>query len=613
MDKQTFLKNTSNSLRELNSDPIFRNNLYQVRTKAIQHEFLPGQSDTQFTFDFKRIWQYCDYLLSESILLLKENFDDKNYLLENIKTAAQSFEFLAKFANREERETLLINSAICYQISGYQANSFCISRLIEAEFLNQANIPQPGEIDSELTRFFRQAFINFLRREVRRMQEVSSLAIDRINGFQTTISQQIKHPDFSINDVFALTAHAFFHRSISDFSQFCLSGNLEIFEECKRKLQKSQCNFSKAGDSTFAVIVSELLAILDLFSERSTWININEYASNLLNDPIWRFYLRNLAQEKSIVEFWVSQLKAIQNHLLTSNDSFVVQMPTSAGKTFIAELAILASLTAGADTRCLYIAPYRALVNEVQSHLSNVLSKLGYRVSKLVGGFEFDTFQNFLLTQAHVLVTTPEKVDMLLRTKPDYFNEIGTIIVDEGHMIDEGISTLEDLPEGKTLLEELHEQETLGRGVLLEFLMTRLKAKIPQSRFIFISAVMPEVNSDDFVRWLCSSQQDALHIDPSERPSRQVIGKFEWRSENNGEIQYLNLPQLSTGRQPWVPSFIQRKQYYTGELTPTGRRERKSWPDINNKSQTSAMLAVRLAKTGPVLVFCAQLEMQEMS
>ncbi|MEM9807998.1 MAG: helicase-related protein, partial [Cyanobacteria bacterium P01_D01_bin.56] len=115
-----------------------------------------------------------------------------------------------------------------------------------------------------------------------------------------------------------------------------------------------------------------------------------------------------------------------------------------------------------------------------------------------------------------------------------------------------------------------------------------------------------EVKADDFVRWLCSSQQDALRIDPSERPSRQVIAKFEWRSESNGEIQYLNLPQLSTGRQPWVPSFIQRKKYYTGEFTRTGRRQRKSWPAIKNKSQTTAMLAARLAKTGPVLVFCAE-------
>ncbi len=608
MDKQTFLENTFNSLDELSADSIFRNNLSQVRARAIQQEFVPEQSTTQFTFDAKQIWQSCDYLFSESILLLNERFGDRTSLLQNIKTAAQAFEFLAKFAELKDQEILLLNAAICYHIAGYQANAFCISKLVETRFLNSQQTPPSveGGVDAELVNFFRQALIKFLRREVKQLQEISNRALVRISASQTAITQQAEEAGFPLNDVFALAAHAFFHRSLGDFSQYCLNGNFELLDTCKEKFQKSQKNFVKTGDATLGVIVSELAASLDLFRERSTWNSVHEYAGDLLQDPVWRFYLRNLALEKSIVEFWSSQLKAIQNYLLTSDDSFVVQMPTSAGKTFIAELAILAALTSRPESRCLYIAPYRALVNEIQSHLSNVLGKIGYRVSTLIGGFEFDTFQNFLLTQAHVLVTTPEKVELLLRTKPDYFEGLATIIVDEGHMIDEGIPSSEEIAEGKTLLEELHEQETLGRGVLLELLMTRLKAKLPQSRFIFLSAVMPEVNAEDFVSWLCNRPQEPLRIGQSERPSRQVIAKFEWRSASNGEIQYLNLPRLSSGRQPWVPSFIQRKQYFTGDQTPGGRRQRASWPAIDNKSQTTAMLAARLAKTGPVLVFCAQ-------
>jgi superfamily II DNA/RNA helicase len=608
MDKQTFLETTYHSLDELHSDQNFRNNLSQVRARAIQQEFVPEQSTTQFTFDTKRIWQSCNYLFSESALLLNENFGDRTALLQNIRTAAQAFEFLYKIAEPGDQEILLLNAAICYQIAGYQANAFCISKFIEANFLNQERGTPSTEKtrDAALVSFFRQALIKFLRREVRHVQDISTQALKQINASQTAITQQATQEGFPLNDVFALTAHAFFHRSLGDFVQYCLSGNLEFLDTSKGKLQKSQQNFVKAGDSTLGVVVSELTTSLDLFRERSTWGSVREYARDLLQDSVWRFYLRNLALEKSIVEFWPSQLKAIQNHLLTSDDSFVVQMPTSAGKTFIAELAILAALTNRPQSRCLYIAPYRALVNEIQSHLSNVLGKIGYRVSTLIGGFEFDTFQNFLLTQAHVLVITPEKVELLLRTKPGYFEDLTTVIVDEGHMIDEGISAPNELAEGKTLLEELHEQETLGRGVLLEFLMTRLKAKLPQVRFIFLSAVMPEVNAQDFVDWLCERPQEPLLIGQAERPSRQVIAKFEWRSSSNGEIQYLNLPTLPNGRQPWVPSFIQRKQYSTGERTPTGRPHRASWPTIDNKSQTTAMLAARLAKTGPVLVFCAQ-------
>ena len=461
-------------------------------------------------------------------------------------------------------------------------------------------------VDVALVELFRESLISFLRREIAKIREDSNVALNIISESQTTITQQAGNVKLPINDVFALAAHAFFHHSLKDFSEYCISGNLDLFNTCKENIEKSKRNFLKAGDSRLGIIASELAASIDLFFNRSTWGNVNNFARELSQDPIWRFYLRNLALDKSIVEFWSSQLKAIEGNLLTSNDSRVVQMPTSAGKTFIAELSILAALTTKSDARCLYIAPYRALVNEIQNHLSNVLGTVGYQVSTLAGGFEFDTFQNFLLTQANVLVTTPEKVELLLRTNPEYFESLATIIVDEGHMIDEGVPNLDELIEGKTLLEELQEQGTLGRGVLLELLITRLKAKLPESRFIFLSAVMPEINAEDFVSWLCREQQEPLRIESSARPSRQVIAKFEWMSETNGTIQYLNLPELSNGRQPWVPGFVQRKSYYTGDTTPTGRAQKTTWPKIDNKSQTTAVLAARLAKSGPVLVFCAQ-------
>ena len=66
------------------------------------------------------------------------------------------------------------------------------------------------------------------------------------------------------------------------------------------------------------------------------------------------------------------------------------------------------------------------------------------------------------------------------------------------------------------------------------------------------------------------------------------------------------MPTLPDGKHPFVPKFIQRKKYYTGERTPKGKPQRKSFPDIDHKAQTTAVLSVRLSKTGPVLVFCSQ-------
>ena len=102
MNKQDFLEITFQNLQELSSDTAFRNNLSQVRARAIQEEFVSEESTTRFTFDAKQIWKSCDYLVSESLMLLSEDFGNKAALLQNVKIAAEAFESLAKFLEEKE-------------------------------------------------------------------------------------------------------------------------------------------------------------------------------------------------------------------------------------------------------------------------------------------------------------------------------------------------------------------------------------------------------------------------------------------------------------------------------------------------------------------------------
>ncbi len=100
----------------------------------------------------------------------------------------------------------------------------------------------------------------------------------------------------------------------------------------------------------------------------------------------------------------------MEEGLLSTNHNFVVQMPTSAGKTFIAELFLLNELIKNPDKKCLYIAPFRALCSEKEDELSNYLSKLGYSVSTLSGSYEIDAFQETVLDETDILIATPEKM-----------------------------------------------------------------------------------------------------------------------------------------------------------------------------------------------------------
>jgi helicase len=412
-----------------------------------------------------------------------------------------------------------------------------------------------------------------------------------------------------------ISAAVVLEQAFASFVQYCLNGKNDQFTQAVQHLDGSCRNLVKSGDTTFATITSEMRSVLDFFWERSTWTNIQRHAPSLLSSNVWQVYLRNLAYEKSVVEFWPSQLHALQEDILMSDDSYIVQMPTSAGKTFIAELAILSALTRFEDARCLYIAPYRALVNEIESSLGQTIGAIGYRVSTLMGGFEFDSFQDYLATKSDVLIATPEKTELLLRTHPEFFRNVSVIIIDEGHIIDEGVPDSTELDEDQTLLDKLGEEGTLGRGVLLELLIVRLKRRLSNARFIFLSAVMPEINAHDFVSWLCHTREEPLRIDASLRPSRQVRSTFEWetvsvpgkkRPQYHGRLEYISLPKLPFGGSyPYVPKFLTVQKLKTGEKTPTARDAHVGWPSPHSKTQTTAALAIKFAATGPVIVFCA--------
>lgn len=618
MDKRAYLLNTHRRLETLFNDRGFQRELARVQVRSIQEELLSEQPTVHFPIDTKDVWRKCDYIFSTSSLILREsseiagtaqeNLSQRKALLGYLRTVAQSFEHLSTFALTEEKEILLINAAICYHITGYHANAQCLIRLVENKYQSGQWENNLDNLDEHLTFSFRSALTGFLRRDIVKLQHTTQETLSYIVALQEKVLLDADD-ETTISEIANLNGHLFFQKSLFNFAKYCIDGHLGHFALAHKNIQKSYEYFQEIRDVRLGILASELRTLFALFEGQSTWSNVNRYGENLVENPIWRAYLRNLAFERSVVEFWPSQLKALQGNLLMDDDSFIVQMPTSAGKTFIAELAILASLTRKQQTRCLYIAPYRALANEVEERVADTLGAVGYRVVNLAGDFEFDSFQDFLASDSNVLVATPEKVDLLFRAHPQYFENISTVIIDEGHMLDEGIPSQSEVGIGKTLSDELEQNGSLGRGLSLELLITRLKYKLPFSRFLFLSAVMAEIDADDFVAWLARNRKEPLRIDRTDRPSRQTIASFSWEEAvdanlgPDGKLQFISPVD---DKYTSVPYFLQRRKYRTGERTPKGDLKTITWPENTiNKSQGTALLAAKFSKTGPVLVFCA--------
>jgi helicase len=245
-------------------------------------------------------------------------------------------------------------------------------------------------------------------------------------------------------------------------------------------------------------------------------------------------YLRRLVTSSPpVLELWASQISALEAtalHPVTGEpialdhgflDSgvhrLVIGMPTSAGKTLLAELAIIRTLFPDAgsqkpvpNTTCIYVVPSLALVNQIEAKLLTRLLPMGIRVTAILGGYDVAQLDDMLLTQTRVAVVTPEKLDMLVRQDHTFVQNCGLFVFDEIHKVD-----------------------NLGRGWTMEAIITWLKDFHPQAKqakMIFMSAVMP--NFLQIQMWV--QDQDApegrvpaVSISESWQPTRQIKGFLE--------------------------------------------------------------------------------------
>lgn len=273
-------------------------------------------------------------------------------------------------------------------------------------------------------------------------------------------------------------------------------------------------------------------------------------------------YRRNRAE----VELWPSQLQAARR-VLHDGTNLVLSLPTSAGKTRIAELCILASLAKG--KRIVFVTPLRALSAQTEVGLRRTFATLGKTVSSLYGSIGASGADIDALRSTDVVVATPEKLDFALRSDPTLLDDVGLVVLDEGHMI--GLGEREVRYEAQ-IQRLLRRSDAAGR------------------RVVCLSAILPHGDQlEDFAAWLTIDQPDGL-IKDDWRPTRLRFGEVEWK----GHDAQLN---VSVGdEKPFIPKFVVAKK-------PTRGRAKKRFPA--DQAELCIATAWRLVEDSQtVLVFC---------
>lgn len=267
----------------------------------------------------------------------------------------------------------------------------------------------------------------------------------------------------------------------------------------------------------------------------------------------------------------------------SSRRAVVVSLPTSSGKTLIAQFRILQALNQFDHERgwVAYLAPTRTLVNQIARKLRRDFSPLDIVVEQVSPALEVDSIEANLLHQRRpsqsfrVLVTTPEKLDLMLRQ--GWEGEIGRpltlVVVDEAHNI-----------------------QNISRGLKLELLLATINNECQHAQFLLLTPFIE--NAREVARWLGGANSDDISLSLDWQPNDRLIGIVQVSQGdalNRRSFDYsLKMETIHTTRNTLVvDDFL---------MLPKNEDIASTYRKVSNPGSIAAVTAQRLQKRGPVIV-----------
>jgi len=180
--------------------------------------------------------------------------------------------------------------------------------------------------------------------------------------------------------------------------------------------------------------------------------------------------IKEYLDELGISKLYPPQEKALPYALRGKN--LVLSIPTAAGKSLIAYLAIIHQIRKKGG-KALYIVPLRALAREKYEDLK-IFKKFGFKVGISTGDLDESDPR---ISKYDIIICTSEKADSLLRHGITWLDKINVLVIDEIHLI--------------------HDPT---RGPTLEVIISRFKALNPKTQIIALSATIK--NALELSDWL---------------------------------------------------------------------------------------------------------------
>ncbi len=229
--------------------------------------------------------------------------------------------------------------------------------------------------------------------------------------------------------------------------------------------------------------------------------------------------IKELKTTLGIKKLYPPQKEAIGR--IDQDNSVLMAVPTSAGKTLVGYYSLIKNVKEG--KKGFYIVPLRALAWEKLNELREIAKEMMpfCRIGVTVG--DYDKIKG--LGKYDIIVATSERMDSLLRQNPKWLTDVGTIIVDEVHLLNDG-----------------------NRGPTLEVSLTRFRRINPSLQIVALSATVS--NSDVIADWL---DADLVESDFRPVPLRKGVSYGENIAWEDGKKEMISEQGTEGMIGKWLP------------------------------------------------------------
>jgi len=327
MSDMKSLERYAEKIKKTTESKRFLNIVNQIRAKALLTELSQDITLTDWKYDALGLVRN---LTASTMLMRTLSLQDSQIIIkyeQTLKQLASAWESLATLEESTDALLANLNASTLYELAGYQANAVCLAKKIELDI--DSIIDQPQHL----------AILFLQRRFVNVIIDARKLLKEREQNNQSIIAQ----------DKFA--------RGVYSICLYFLGGEVNFLTSGLDDLRSSESAFDIVGSVFWSNLIHSIRSLIPIMDYRSSW----KLIGTILPDSRWIRYLKLLARgmgtkiltSGSISELWPSQIKVLNEGILSSTSSKIVRMPTSAGKTRAGEMAISHTLISYPKSKCI--------------------------------------------------------------------------------------------------------------------------------------------------------------------------------------------------------------------------------------------------------------------